>query len=375
MKKIVILGVTGSIGENSLRALDELKLSLYGIAFKDEIDKASAIIDKYNPEVIVVATVSAYDTLKKKYPHKEILVGLKGMKLFLQKEDLVVINGINGINGIYPSYYTVLNGNTLLVANKETIICIGEELLKLSYKTKASIIPIDSEHSAINSLLKKYPNPKQIIITASGGSLRDKTKEELKCVTKEEVLNHPVWKMGPSITVNSANLSNKAMEVFEARILFQKYTSDISVKIEKNGIIHGMIVLPNGDIYKHVSTPIMSEFIKDGLNQALDLGYDFFHIEPMKKEEFLSLADPSLDRYPLFKLAFVNHNPLFPLVYTAVIEGLTEAFLEDKIEFLDIEKNAVKLIGKFPDNLTLSIKQKIDYYEEIKNQVKKEFSK
>ena len=296
---------------------------------------------------------------------------------YIDTDELIVKESKMSIPEIFDKYgedyFRDLEFDT---ANKlkdfnNTIISTGGGMLTFDrnvevLKEVGTIIHIKREFDDIyQSLLKDKTRP----------LAQQKTKEELKCVTKEEVLNHPVWKMGPSITVNSANLSNKAMEVFEARILFQKYTSDISVKIEKNGIIHGMIVLPSGDIYKHVSTPLMSEFIKDGLNQALDLGYDFFHVEPMKKEEFLSLAEPSLDRYPLFKLASVNHNPLFPLVYTAVIEGLTEVFLEDKIEFLDIEENAVKLIGKFPLNLTLSIKQKIDYYEEIKNQVKKEFSK
>ena len=252
MKNIVLLGATGSIGDSCLNVIRQNKqhFRLFAIGLESNLDKAQKIAEEFNPEHIFVAKShcdKSHD-LFESYPN--ILCTEDELQGLIQDPNVdIVISAISGFAGLKASYFAIDAGKTILVANKESIVAAGDILMPLAKITNSKIIPVDSEHNAIHQCFPPERDLKQIskiMITASGGPFREKTFQDLSSVTLQDALKHPTWNMGTKITIDSATLVNKCLELIEAHYLFQIPESQIEIVVHPQSIIHSMVTFIDG---------------------------------------------------------------------------------------------------------------------------------
>jgi len=328
-KCVAILGATGSIGKSSIDIISR------------------------NTDAFKVVLLSAHSSrrkleeLSKKFPDAvSVLTGEEDgkEKLFSAIKDTkadITINGISGAAGLEPSFAAIEAGSDLALANKETIVMAGQLVMRLAKEKNVNIIPVDSEHSAVFHLLQKETSNKsvsEIILTASGGPFRNMSLEDMQNVIPEDALAHPTWNMGPKITIDSASMANKGLEIIEACVFFNMPPEKIKVVIHPQSIVHSMIRLCSGVVYAQLSKPDMRHPIHDALNwpdtapSALDvLNFDSLILEFYK---------PDPDRFPMLTYAWeaAKQGGLYPCAYNAANETAVAAFLEHKIRFLDIPR-------------------------------------
>jgi len=331
-KRIAILGATGSIGKSSLDIISR---------------------DTENFEVVLLAARSNGKELleaSKQFPGAVCVLQEKDgeEKLFSIIKDLkpdITINGISGAAGLKPSIAAIEAGSDLALANKETIVMAGQLVMRLAKEKNVNIIPVDSEHSAIFHLLKAYTKEEdkntkinEIILTASGGPFRKLSKEEMRNVTVKNALAHPTWNMGPKITIDSASMANKGLEIIEACVFFNMSADKIKVVIHPQSIVHSMIRLCNGVIYAQISKPDMRHPIHDAIYWPVTTPSA---LEPINFDDLsLEFFKPDTEKFPMLRLAFeaAKQGGLYPCAYNAANEIAVAAFIESKIGFLDIPR-------------------------------------
>lgn len=350
MKTIAILGSTGSVGSQTVDI---------ALKYKDKIKvkaiSASKISEKLIKQIKLLKPEYVYiENPNQKLDNVKLLTGEDGLKELCNLQIDLYINAVSGINGIKPTYYLLNNGKNLATANKEAIICLGE-ILKEKYKF---IFPIDSEHSAIFQVLKtgKKEDIKRIILTASGGPFLYKDIKEFENITIQEALSHPKWKMGNKITIDSATLMNKGLEVIEAHYLFDIPYEKIDVVIHPDSIIHGMVEFIDGTVIANLSMPDMRIPISYAISYPerwiIDNNYlDFSKIGNLK------FLNPDKEKFPLLDFAIQagKKGSFYPIVLTVADEIAVSWFLEGKIKFIDIpeiiQKTLEKSNFKTPENL------------------------
>ncbi|MGM0414286.1 MAG: 1-deoxy-D-xylulose-5-phosphate reductoisomerase [Bacillota bacterium] len=354
MKDLILLGSTGSIGEQTLDVLDKLDdWNLKGISCYKSIDKIKKQAIKFKPDFIAINDESDLDDLKNGLPENykpEILIGSKGFaKLAALNNIDMVINAIVGAAGLEPSYNAILNGNKLGLANKESLVIGGSLIIPLAKENNVDIIPIDSEHNAIFQLLKGEDRAEvsQLILTASGGPFYGFSPKEIGNVTVEDALNHPNWNMGSKISIDSATLMNKGLEVIEAHWLFDYSYDKIDVIIHPQSIIHSMIELIDGSILAELGTADMRTPIQYALKYP-DRGKRVAERLSLKKIGKLEFDSPDLETFPALKMAYESGQigKGYPIVLNAANEIAVNAFLNKKIKFKDIPR----IISKMLDN-------------------------
>lgn len=375
-KNIYILGTTGTIG---LQALDVIrfhkeKFSVVGLSLgKTKEHEHISIIREFSPKVVHLREgldIGKYQSL---FKDTIFYYGDKGLIEFVKYPVKgYLLNGISGSSGLLPTIEGIKSGKDILLANKESLVMAGDIINKLLKKHKVKLIPIDSEHSAVLGCLRgeDINEVESITITASGGSFRDLTKSELKRVTLIDALKHPNWQMGPKITIDSATMVNKGLEVIEAHHLFGLPYDKIHTTLHKESIIHGIVTFKDGSTKAVMSNPDMRMPILYALSYPnhLDLG-----LKPLLFEN-LSLTFEKIDlkRFPLLKYAYIvgKKGGLYPTVYNAANEALVNLFLKQKIEFVDIETILIKTIDEFHSNIkNPSLEEIIKTDEEIKRKV------
>ncbi|MFA6989331.1 MAG: 1-deoxy-D-xylulose-5-phosphate reductoisomerase [Candidatus Gastranaerophilaceae bacterium] len=340
-QKISILGSTGSIGKQALEVVDRLpgKFEIYGLAAGENIKKLIPQIKKYKPSVVSVKTEEAAIKLKKEISGIEILHGNEGLVEIAQNtENRSVLIAVTGIAGLYPTLAAINNNITVALANKETIVSAGSIVMERLKKTNAKIIPVDSEHSAIHQCTKNFKQVKNLIITASGGPFRTNSLEEIENATVKETLAHPKWSMGSKITVDSATLMNKGLEVIEAHHLFGVDYDNIKVVIHPQSIIHSAIEYKDGSVIAQMGIPSMHIPIQYALTypeRVEGLKTDTFDFVKIARLDFEA---PDYDRFPCLKLAYEagKKGGLYPAVLNASNEEAVYAFLEGKIKLTEI---------------------------------------
>jgi len=376
LKEIAVLGSTGSIGTQTLdivrRHSDKVKVKALASSKFSDILKNQ--IEEFKPKYVYV---HHYETIPKDLIKHYNIIFLTGEEGLLHITDLFVdlyVVGISGIAGILPTYYILEHKKNLATANKEAIICLGE-ILKKHYK---KIIPIDSEHSAIFQSLKgeDTKNIKKIILTASGGPFLNLPAEKFKDVTVEQALNHPKWKMGKKISIDSATLMNKGLEIIEAHYLFNVPYSKIDVLIHPQSIVHGMVEYIDGTVISNISNPDMRIPITYAISYPdrweIDINpIDFGHIKTI---EFL---EPDYGKFPLLKLAkeIGEKGGAYPVVLTVADELAVNKFLSKKISFDKIPVLIQKVIEKVDFSTPKKLEDIIYIIEktqEIFKQVEKE---
>lgn len=338
-KKILVLGSTGSIGKAALEVIDHERKSLevFGLACKNQIDLLNSQIQKFKPKYVCIYDESQRS--KVNFDQRKLLAGTEGMKEMTGMEFDIVLNALPGSIGLEPTIAAIKHKKTIALANKESLIVAGRIITKLLKEAPQRLIPVDSEHSALYQLLQAVPRKelKTLIITASGGPFRNHTKKDLKKVKPAEALKHPTWKMGRKITLDSATLMNKGLEVIEARWLFNMEPSNIQVLIHPESILHGIVELTDSSLMAYMSCPDMRIPIAYALNtyRRLPLPVKRLSLEDIGS---LSFYPPDLERFPSLRLAYdaLASGDSALIVFNTANEVASDAFIKGKIQFTDI---------------------------------------
>src|SRR3989338_239894 len=340
MKKISILGSTGSIGVNALDVISKHpdKFQVVGLAAGENDSLLQAQIEKFKPRIAALFNEKHSDKLKKKIKDKNVKIasGIDGvLEVATIKDADMIISAIVGAAGLIPTISAIKAGKDIALANKETLVMAGEIVMKEA-DGKCRIIPIDSEHSAIFQSLtgEKRENIRKLILTASGGPFRNYPKEQFEDIKPEDALKHPNWSMGTKITIDSATLINKVFEVIEARWLFGMADENIEVLIHPQSIIHSLVEFIDGSIIAQLGIPDMRIPISYALNypDRLENALPSLNLAQVKN---LSFEMPDTEKFPCLKLAFeaLKKGETMPAVLNAANEVAVNAFLNREISF------------------------------------------
>lgn len=343
MKKIAIMGSTGSIGTQTLEVVrNNPELKVTALACGNNINRMEEQIREFMPSLAVMWTKEAAKELKVRVADLsvKILYGMDGLlAMATQEEAEILVTAIVGMIGIRPTIAAIEAGKTIALANKETLVCAGHLIMPLAKKKGVSILPVDSEHSAIFQSLQGQPKDKisKILLTASGGPFRHYTKDMLENITPEDALKHPNWNMGRKITIDSSTLVNKGLEVMEAKWLFDVDFSQIQVVVHPQSVIHSMVEYVDGGIMAQLGTPDMK----------LPIQYALFYPDrkflPGKRLDFYELAQitfekPDMETFRGLKLAYEvgERGGSLPTVFNAANEKAVALFLDKKIRYPEI---------------------------------------
>lgn len=376
MKKITILGSTGSIGTQTLEIIRaNSDMEVIAISAGSNITLMEKQIREFKPKYAAMWTEEAASQLRIKVADTNVKV-LSGMNGLIEISTLpeidVLVTAIMGMIGIRPTIAAIEQGKTIALANKETLVTAGHIIMPLARKMGVSILPVDSEHSAIfQSMQGENPSTiSKLLLTASGGPFRRKTIEELRKVKLEDALKHPNWAMGQKITIDSATMVNKGLELIEAKWLFNMEVDRIQVVVHPQSIIHSMVEYTDGGIIAQLGTPDMKLPIQYALTYP-----DRKPLEG-KRVDFFELANltfekPDLKTFKGLALAYqaATIGGSMPTVYNAANEKVVQLFLEKKITFLEIPELIEKCMAEHKVIQNPSIEQileiEIDVYHYI----------
>ena len=358
MKAISILGSTGSIGGNTLKVVEHLadEFRVVALGAGRNMQKLATQIAKFQPELVSVENeFCAEELLAKLHALKvsktpKIELGETGLiKVATHEKAQTIVSATVGAVGFVPTLRAIEAGKRVALANKETLVMAGELMTQTARACKAEILPVDSEHNAIHQCLRgeKKREVKRLILTASGGPFRAKTKSAIENATRAEALNHPNWKMGDKITIDSATLMNKGLEVIEARWLFDFFAEQISIVVHPQSVIHSMIEMIDGSVIAQLGATDM----KHAIQYALTFPARKTNcIEPLdfSKLNQLTFEEPDLDKFPCLALAYraLKTGGTLPAVMNAANEVAVRAFLDGKIRLSDIPKIVEKIMNE-----------------------------
>lgn len=345
MKKITILGSTGSIGTQTLDVVrkNKDKFEVVAISANSSVDLLLEQILEFNPKYVAVYNEESAKKLKNMIPNNidiEVLSSMEGLvKICELKEVDIVLTAVVGMIGLVPTMAAIKARKTIALANKETLVTAGEIVMEEAKKNNVDILPVDSEHSAIFQCLhgERKKDVEKIILTASGGPFRGKSKEELINVTKNQALKHPNWDMGRKISIDSSTLMNKGLEVIEAKWLFDVDVEDIDIVVHPQSIIHSMVSFKDSSVMAQLGCPDMRLPIEYALTYPGRSETDFERLD-LAKIATLTFEKPDMETFPCLQLAFkvLKLGGTYPTVLNAANEVLVNEFLDDKIGFYDI---------------------------------------
>ncbi len=346
MENIAILGSTGSIGRSSLDVMDKLshRFRVVGLAAGRNIQLLKKQVEKFKPKIVSLEREEEAEKFRKKFKDWSIHItfsqkGAEEVASF--KENDIVISAITGIKGLRPTLAAVGSGKKVALANKESLVVAGPLLQNLIEKSGAQVIPVDSEHSGVFQCLakEKMEDVKRVILTASGGPFFRRSSQEMEEVTLEDALNHPRWKMGKKVTIDSATLMNKGLELIEAHWLFNIEPQKLEVLIHPQSIVHSLVELNDGSVLAQLSPtdmriPIQYALTYPGRENSLLPSLD------LKKIGSLEFFAPDDEKFPLLKLArlALEEGASFPIALNAANEVAVDAFLQKKLGFLEISE-------------------------------------
>lgn len=353
-KRIAILGSTGSIGTQSLQVIENNSdlFEVEVLTANNNVDLLILQAKKFQPNAVVIVNADKYQTVADALQGEPIKVyaGAEALNQIVKMETIdMVVTAMVGYSGLIPTWHAVNAGKNIALANKETLVVAGENITRLAIEKQVDILPVDSEHSAIfQCLVGEIANPvEKIFLTCSGGPFRKKTIEELKSVSVKEALAHPNWDMGAKITIDSATLINKGFEVIEAHWLFGLPPSKIDVIIHPQSIIHSMVQFEDGSVKAQLGLPDMRlpiqyalafpQRIKNNLPRFNILEYPFLEFEQPNTKIFRNLA---------LSYEALDAGGNLPCILNAANEVVVQAFLDEKIAFLQMPEIIEKAMQK-----------------------------
>ena len=365
MKNISILGATGSIGTQTLDVIRKSsgEIKLIGITANSSVDKVKEIIEEFNPKYVAMMDISSAKEIEeycnKNYSEIKVYSGIEGLiKLATLEEIDTVVTSVVGMIGLKPTMAAIEAKKDIALANKETLVVAGELVMNKAKENNINILPVDSEHSAIFQSLSGYKNKdiNKILLTASGGPFRGKKLDDLKDVTVKEALKHPKWDMGKKISIDSASLMNKGLEVIEAHFLFDCDYDNIEVVVHPQSIIHSMVEYKDASIIAQLGSPDMRLPIQYALNyperkEVIAKPLNIFEIGALTFEK------PDLETFKCLRFAYEagKIGGLAPTILNGANEEAVALLLEEKIKFLEIAEIIEECMDVFKEN----------YYDEL----------
>lgn len=342
-KNISILGSTGSIGTQTLDVVREIGgINVKAITANNNIELLEKQIREFNPDIAAVMNEEMAEKLKERVKDcgTKILSGIDGLiEAAVYKESDTVVTSVVGNIGIVPTFEAIKAGKNIALANKETLVSAGELIINAVKKYGVKLYPVDSEHSAIFQCLRGNEDNKirRILLTASGGPFRGRKREELLNVRAEDALKHPNWSMGKKVTIDSASLMNKGLEVIEAKWLFGVDVEDIEVLIHPQSIVHSAVEYEDGAVIAQMGEPDMKVPIQYALTYPKRVKNSFPKIDFAQRNS-LTFEKPDMDTFKCLSLAYraIKTGGTMPTVMNGANEMAVAAFLENKIGFLDI---------------------------------------
>lgn len=382
MKELILLGASGSIGTQTLDIVREFndKFRVLGLSVGSDLEKAKKIIEEFKPKMVVTKTLEDLNELKNLFIDVKFDYGDNGLinLATFEKENLNVtlVVALVGTVGLLPTIEAIKIKRNITLANKETLVIAGEIVMNLARENNVTIFPIDSEHSAIYQGLvgENHNDIKKLIITASGGSLREYSREALAKVTKEEALAHPNWKMGAKITIDSATMMNKGFEVIEAHHLFNIGYDKIETIIHKESIIHSIVEFKDSQMKAQMANSDMRMPILYALSYPQRLEYKN-ELNLVGKN--LTFEQMDFDRFPCLKMAYeaaIKGN-IYPTVLNASNDCAVRLFLEDKISFLMIEEIIKEALSEATSVSELSLEVILETEKNVREKIIKKYER
>ena len=382
MKELILLGASGSIGTQTLDIVREFNdtFQVLGLSVGSDLEKAKKIIEEFKPKMVVTKTLEDLNELKNLFKDVDFDYGDNGLinLATFEKENLNVtlVVALVGTVGLLPTIEAIKIKRNIALANKETLVIAGEIVMNLARENNVTIFPIDSEHSAIYQGLvgENHNDIKKLIITASGGSLREYSREALAKVTKEEALAHPNWKMGAKITIDSATMMNKGFEVIEAHHLFNIGYDKIETIIHKESIIHSIVEFNDSQMKAQMANSDMRMPILYALSYPQRLEYKN-ELNLVGKN--LTFQQMDFDRFPCLKMAYeaaIKGN-IYPTVLNASNDCAVRLFLEDKISFLMIEEIIKEALSEATSVSELSLEVILETEKNVREKIIKKYER
>lgn len=365
MKNISILGATGSIGTQTLDVIrnSSEKINLIGVSANSSVNKIKEIIIEFNPKYVAMMDKDSAKIIREfcndKYPNIQVFDGMEGLIKIASLEEIdTVVTSVVGMIGLKPTMAAIEAKKDIALANKETLVVAGELVMNKAKENNVKILPVDSEHSAIFQSLSGYKNKdiKKILLTASGGPFRGKTMYDLKDVTVKEALKHPKWNMGQKISIDSATLMNKGLEVIEAHFLFDCDYNNIEVIVHPQSIIHSMVEYKDASVIAQLGSPDMRLPIQYALNyperkEMIANPVNFYELGALTFEK------PDLETFKCLKFAYEagKIGGLAPTILNGANEEAVALLLKEKIRFLQVAEIIEECMQEFKEN----------YYDEL----------
>lgn len=361
MKKIALLGSTGSIGTQCLDIVRENKedYKITALTCGANVNLLAAQIEEFKPEIAVTAKEEDALRMQKLYKNTEFFWGSDGLIKASTSDCHMVVNGLMGMRGLEPTYHAIQAGRDIALANKETLVAGGEVVMRAVKEKGIRLLPVDSEHSAIFQSLEgnKDRSVKRILLTASGGPFRGYSAEELEKVTLAQALKHPNWNMGKKITIDSATMMNKGLEVIEAKWLFDIDVRKIEILVHPQSILHSAVEFEDKSVIGQMGVPDMRIPISFAMSYPKRLpnpreGVDFFG-----KASNLTFEKPDSNVFKCIRIAYQSSEAggTYPVVMNAANEVLVELFLNGKIRFTDIQNNLERILDAHKPTYNLDL--------------------
>lgn len=375
MRRIALLGATGSVGTQTLDVLRKDKENFYleAVSAHSNFDSMIKIIDEFNPNFAVMMSEVGYNKVaeycREQDKKTEVLYGMDGLiQISSLKEVDIVVSALVGMVGIIPTIRAIELGKDIALANKETLVAAGELVMGKAREHKVNILPVDSEHSAIFQCLQgnTIKEINRIILTASGGPFRGKTFDEVRFIPKKEALKHPRWNMGHKITIDSATLMNKGLEVIEAHWFFSQSYDKITPVIHPESIVHSAIEYVDGSIIAQLGVADMRLPIQYALNypRRMDRVVEPLNLVTAGK---LTFEEPDYKNFPCLKLAFDagRQGKLLPAVMNCANEVAVDLYLKDRINFGNIYYIICECMDKFDYHKEVTIENILEIQERV----------
>ena len=377
MKKISIFGSTGSIGTTTLRIVEEnpdLFQAITLVAGRN-ITKLIEQIHKFQPKHVYITAKENADRLKKEFPDLDIYYGEEGLREISKLEDAdIAVSALVGISGLEPTYNMIKHTKQVALANKEVLVAGGSLIMNLAKECNTELLTVDSEHSAIMQCLRgEETNPiDKILLTASGGPFFDKPITD--DITPEQALNHPTWKMGPKVTIDSSTMMNKGFEVIEARWLFDVDPSHIQVVVHRQSLVHSMVQFKDGTIMANIGPKDMQIPIAYALNYPTRLEnriekLDLFEVQTLKFEK------PDLEKFKCLKLAFraIEMGHSAQVVLNAANEVAVKKFLDKEITYTEIPRMIEKALDNHKVMPLTSVEEILALDKKVRDELMEEY--
>ena len=359
MKKLTLLGSTGSIGLNTLDVVRKFpqKFRIEALSCRSSIEQLAEQIREFQPKIVCVDKDEQVGELRHIFPDKEFVCGMKGLiQISTDPSVNLVVSGIVGAAGLKPTFSALKAGKTVAVANKEPLVMAGELFMKTAIEAGAKLLPVDSEHNAIFQALKNEPPESiaRLILTASGGPLRDYQLNEFEYITPAQALDHPNWEMGSKITIDSATMMNKGLEVIEAHWLFNTPVQNIEIVIHRESIIHSMVEFIDGSFLAQMGLPDMRVPLAHCLGWPDRLPLKIPRMDPVSIK---ALHFEAIDhkRFPCLSISIkaAKQGGGAPAVLNGANEKVVASFLDKNINFLDISKTLHSVMQQYYKTISL----------------------